>query len=748
MKKIEVRKSLYPLMTVLIFYIFSSNVLSQVRVLPPAKKADTAVGIFVDAETYRRIGEAVQDYRDAVEADGLSAYIVISEWPDPMVIRDQIRNLMRKEIPLEGIVLVGDIPIPMILDAQHLTSAFKMDQERFARIRTGVPSDRFYDDLDLKFDYIDQDEVNPLLFYYSLSPESPQKLESDIYSGRIKPPVQDESRYEMLEKYLRRVARQKKMDNRLDRGIVISGHGYHSESLTAWTGEHLELREHFPRLFQSGGQMHHLYHQMDIDLKREALLQLQQPELDMAIFHAHGDDDLQYLSGLPEGRNVQENIEAVKYYLRSKIRQAERRRQSVEATISDFREKLDVPESWFAGTFEDSVILADSLLNYGLDIHVADIRNISPQAEFMIHDQCFNGAFIHAPYIAGEYVFGNGTVVAAAANSVNIIQDLWANENLGILALGARVGFWNKSRNYLETHIIGDPTFRFAGAAGRTEKEFWKPGVVSGRDWRKYITHSSPVVRAWAVHELYALEGQKYEPDLIRIYREETAFIVRLQALKCLARSRSAAFQDILKLSVTDPSELIRRISVKWMGDIGREEYLPFLVDNLFLDPAKRVNTNAWEAISRINASAALTVARDRAANLPVQYIDGDILDRLITRSRSDSTWIYEQLLPAIASDSLELKKRISTVRTFRYYRFQSTLPFLQKMLQDQNQPEMLRRTVAEALGWYTFSYQRESILQTCRTLLMEVPDGSPVTAEIRKTIRRLETGANNPVTP
>jgi hypothetical protein len=717
---------------------------SHLRIIQPVRKMSSAVLIVIDSVSYSHVAEPLGLYRDAIEMDGLSAYILIDEWKDPSQIRDQIKTMIQDRLPIEGVILVGDIPIPMILDAQHLTSAFKIDQARYSRIRTAVPSDRFYDDLDLVFNYLEQDSTNPLLFYYSLSADSPQKIESEMYSGRIMPGVKGDEKYLQLNRYLSRIAQQKRQKNPLNHAMVVSGHGYHSESLTAWADEYQEMREHLPSLFNSGGDLIMLYHQMDFDLKRMTLLQLQQPELDLAIFHAHGNEDAQYLAGLPEGNSVQENIEAIKYYLRSKLRQAQQQKKSVEETMADFKSKLDVPESWFAGAFTDSSIISDSLLNYGLDIHVADIRQIFPQAEFMILDQCFNGAFIHAPYIAGEYVFGKGTTIAAAANSVNIIQDLWIDQNLGLLTFGTRVGKWNQQRNYLETHIIGDPTFHFTPESSYPGKPFWQKEVISDKTWQKYLKQGPPSLRALAVQELYRSGGQAFESNLVQIYQDDPAFIVRLQALQCLAELRSPTFENILELSVTDPFELIRRFTVKWMGDIGKEKYLPYLLNNLMLDPAKRVNTNSWDAISKIGSSRAIDMVKE----LPADHISKEIIERLHSQAYSDSNWIYNELLTKINNDTLDLKKRISAARTFRYYRFQEIVPHLLQMLQDREQPEILRVTIAEALGWYGMNYQRNIIVHLCQKQLAIEPEHSAVAREIYKTIQRLETGPNNVMTP
>ena len=74
-------------------------------------------------------------------------------------------------MPLGGVDLVGDVPVPMIRDAQFLTAAFKMDQERTWQ-QSSITSDRYYDDFDLQFDFLKQDSLQHLFFYYSLNPHS------------------------------------------------------------------------------------------------------------------------------------------------------------------------------------------------------------------------------------------------------------------------------------------------------------------------------------------------------------------------------------------------------------------------------------------------------------------------------------------------------------------------------------------------------------------------------------------------
>jgi hypothetical protein len=160
--------------------------------------------LVIDPESYEQARTEVAAYAAAIESvDGLKVHTVIDRWGVPDSIRAALMRLHAdKKIGLEGVVLVGDIPIAMIRDAQHLTSAFKMKQS-MDRKRSSVPSDRYYDDFGLDFTYQGRDDDAPY-FYYSLTAKSEQRLEPDLYSGRIRPTdAGGTSRYEKLRAYAR-----------------------------------------------------------------------------------------------------------------------------------------------------------------------------------------------------------------------------------------------------------------------------------------------------------------------------------------------------------------------------------------------------------------------------------------------------------------------------------------------------------------------------------------------------------------
>jgi hypothetical protein len=722
---------------------------SAVEMLTPLKTHPYAIAVFVDQETYAQIDSAVLAYRDAVEADGLGCYVVIDEWPNPEAIKARILRLAAEQAPvLEGVVFVGEIPIPMIRDAQHLSSAFKMDQQRFSWQRSSIPSDRFYDDFDLRFKFLEQDSSQQLLFYYSLLPESPQQISREIYSARIKAPINGERKYELLKQYFLRVAAQKRKPEMLDNFLVFNGHGYHSESLAAWEAYSLALREQFPQLYQPGGSFRNYYHSMSYELKEVILRELQQPELDMAIFHAHGGVEAQYLLGAKEaGGSLPLNVAAAKLFLRSKLRDAADRDKPIEEVITYYRDNYDIPESWFADALRDSIRLADSLFTAKQDLYVEDILPLAPQAELVIFDECFNGAFQKTPYQAGAYIFSSGTVVAGVANSVNVKQDIWADEDLGMLNYGIRLGLWHQRLNYLESHIIGDPTFHFdSGKDLNLIQLLHNPRWLKA--WKGLLNSNDIPIRALAVEAIYHIRGAEFEPELLIIYQKDPAFQVRLKALKCLAQLRTPAFAEILMQSVNDPYELIRRFTVNWMGVIGKECYLPLLAEKIIRDPSERVAYIAKGALEKISPVKGLAACRKSMMSMPDSTRQSELMVYLENSLKRTESWLFEELLPNIQNDSLTLKKRISEVRTFRNYQFQEALPILMDLTESPTTENELRVSLLEALGWYGFSHNRTELEQLCERLCQNTTVFPEVRDEALKTLKRLQAGANDPINP
>lgn len=734
-------------LVILILFVFSISSFAQIIVKKPVRKSPTSFAIIIDKTTYDKTSDAVDAYKNAIENDGLATYVLINDWKNPDEIKSEILKLYKSKNPLEGIVLIGDVPIPMVRKAQHMTSAFKIDENQPMFV-SSIPTDRFYDDLDLKFNFIKQDSSHKLCFYYTLSPDSPQRVEKDIYSGRIKASIDDNSKYEVIKNYLLRVVQQKKQQNQLTNMMVFTGHGYNSEALTAWTDEHLALREQFPHLFTPGHTLKHLNFRMSDQMKEVVLSELQDPKLDIAIFHAHGEDDTQYLVDLPNPKSPDGKIESVKLYLRSKLRTAKRRKQSVDEAKAYFMKSYNVPESWFEGAFSDSVIKADSILENTLDIHADDARKIASQPKLMIFDECFNGSFHESPFIAGEYVLGKGNTIAGIANTTNALQDQWIDELIGLLKYGLRLGQWHKFNNLMESHLIGDPTFHFSSVDGLDLKNLISSHQKDLAYWKKMLQSSDDIpLRSLSIAMLYKNLGQKYEKDLVDIYRKDPSFNIRMQCMKYIAEINSPVFRQILKESILDPYELVRRISADWMGKSGLKEYLPIMAKRMLTDESDRVSYNLKSTMVFIDPVAAYEECVKALDQMPSNANKDKLKETLKSSILRNKEWLEKELIPGITSDTLKLKKRISNVRTFRNYNFEQAIPVLISLAKNQKEDKDLRVSVLEALGWYALSANKGIIAQACEEIIKDSSNPKEVIDEATKTKNRIKEGYSNLIT-
>ncbi len=101
--------------------------------------------IVIDSRSYSEAKAGIDGYQELVKSRGLHPILVIDRWGMPDSIRSELIRLYNdKDHPIEGCVFIGDIPIARTREAQHMTTAFKMDQDgQFDRTEYTVASDRF-----------------------------------------------------------------------------------------------------------------------------------------------------------------------------------------------------------------------------------------------------------------------------------------------------------------------------------------------------------------------------------------------------------------------------------------------------------------------------------------------------------------------------------------------------------------------------------------------------------------------------
>ena len=718
--------------TAVLLCLASAGTTAQTVIPPQDRGKNPTFAIFTDEQTWQHCRQALEEYRDVLNDEQLPTYIVYNDWKRPEEVKAIIRQLHRHK-RLEGAVFVGDIPIAMIRKAQHLTSAFKMD-EATDRRESSVPSDRFYDDLHLEFDAVGQDSIRPQFFYYELAVRSPQHIRCDIYTGRIKPVADGRDKYQQINQYLRKAVREHRTPNALDQFFSYTGHGSYSNSLTAWTTEPFTLREQLPGVFDRNGRTRFMRFSMYDYPKDEVSNMLRREDLDLAIFHEHGTPDRQYLSATPPTHDTEAHIRAMQAdrrdYVRTWVKDAEGLRKAYQELDTDY----GLDSTWFAGYDDAAQQALDSLDDLRTGLVLTDISRIAPNVRMVIFDACYNGDFREDDYIAGRYIFSEGRTVVAFANSVNVLQDKQANELLGLLGMGARMGQWAQLTNILESHVIGDPTLRFASFDPAVDGTALCSRPYNEREMLRLLA-SSPYadVQNLALHRLYR-HGYRGLSDLLRqTFLTSPLATVRYTSLALLEKLNDDNFRDVLIPALTDANEFIRRTAVRKMEAVGRNDYVPHLVQ-AYVDDRLSVRL-------AFNVMLGLYVFDEQPVR---QAIDSILHDSYVT----DTARFRQELLAAYdkrqSSDKAIIGKqekerwRILYIQSLRNYPIHGSVPDYLRILQDPEESDQLKVSLLQALAWYTLSRERENIAQACNRLRKDKHASPTVRMEAERTYYRL----------
>jgi hypothetical protein len=704
-----------------------------------SKKKESSFAIVVDKISYDEAKNEIEAYALSVEKQGLKTVLIIDEWQQPDSIRMRLKELYQSENKLEGAVFIGEIPIPMLRDCQHFSSAFKMDQVRFLWNRSSVPSDRFYEDFDLQFDYLKQDTVHTLYHYYSLKAESPQRLTPDIYSGRIKPP-KGENQYELLRNYLKKVVAFKSNPSKVDQIMFFTGHGYNSQDPKTWMDEKLALSQQFDYLSGQQNFMEYINFQNEEHIKFRLMAELKRKDLDIALLHHHGGPRAQYLDGMPETQSIQDQIEDVKYYLRSKIRYSNKSPEKLAEAKTYYKNRLGVTDSWFDGSFDEKVIKEDSIYNANLDIYIEDHENYFSNVPFIMLDACFTGSFNLDEYLSGEYIFDEGKTIAVQANSVNAFQDKYPDEMVSLLGLGMRLGFWNQMNCTLETHIIGDPTMSFAQFDTDVNVNEWITSKSDDSDfWKKQLSSKYADVQSLALRKLFEIEGADVSDLLLKVFKESNIFPVRTEALRMLSICKDNNFIEAVNLGINDSYELIQRFSTIYMSESGDPSHIPYLVKAILRNNiSKRVNYNLKDAVSMFDKEellAELGMQVDQAEYLLDKPKTLNDLKKMIQYSCDKMTKYIEE----IANPETTEKDIYFNIRSFRNKPVHPHLETLISYL-DTTSSEKIKLSGIEMLGWFDHSYKRSIISDFCEKELLDESVSDACKKELLKTKNRINT--------
>lgn len=714
----------------------------------PVMVLANSFAIVIDRTTYSKAKDAVENYRKAVEHDGLKTYLIAAEWANPSQVRDSLKALYNRDKTLEGCVLVGDIPIAMIRNAQHMTTAFKMNEQTFPIRESSVPSDRFYDDLHLKFKYLSQDKDDSALYYYKLTEDSPQRLNPNFYSARIRyPEGKDGDKYQAIADFLNKAAKAKyAQPNKLDQVVSYNGASYNMDCLMVYMDEEKAYRENYPLAFQNGTGFKHWNFRMNHAMRNYLLSELKRDGIDVFMFHEHGAPDQQLINGNEACQETSSRLASVKREIYSHTKKRAKKGESLDSLQQMFSVKFGLAAGFWDDYANAEYWKKDSIAHAESYISLPDLENIVSNPTFVMFDACYNGSFQDKDQIAGRYIFNPGSTLVVQGNTRNVLQDRWTIEMIGLLSHGIRVGQYNKLVATLEGHLIGDPTVRFAPISANTVSTDILTKADNRKYWNRLTKSKYPDIQNLALRMLTDCDFGLSEGNekakaatsamLLSTFRTSPFNTVRMEALKMLSRYGGGDFTEAVRLGLNDPYERIARSSADYAGRIGDVSLLPDIVRVLFEDEDRiriqyQLNTSLFlfpkeKVIDEVRRYLSASNRMDKKAEM--EKAVESIADNFAFRDRGDSV---------IMDAKAKTDKRISAIRFLRNNPRTQSLDTYLTFLNDTSVPQNLRVLMAEALGWFDLSCRKADIRSFIRKMLVE---GQPdeLKEELLQTLERL----------
>ncbi len=708
----------------------------------PTQQCPSSFAIIVDDVTYNHCMQEINAYRDAVQSDGLSTWIVRSLWEDPMDVRMAIKKLREADPRLEGMVLVGDIPVAMIRNAQHMTTAFKMDEKAFPWPESSVPSDRFYDDLHLEFEYLRADSTQAHLFYYKLSESSPQNLAPDMYSARIRyPEAMGGNKYSEISAYLKKAAnaKQENKSNRVDQVFAYNGDSYNSDCQIVWLDDEKAYRENFPLAFGRELGFKHWNFRMRHPMKYHLFDELRRDDVDVFMFHEHGLPTGQLINGEEICEVFDDRYRMLKSTLYNTL-VAHSVRHDRDTMRMQMQEKYNLTDKFLGDLDSEDFWLNDSIHYADERITTEDFRLMQriSNPRFVMFDACYNGSFQEDDYMAAPYIFNPGKTIVAQGNTRNVLQDRWTIEMLGLLSHGVRVGQYNRLIASLEGHLLGDPTMHFAPIEDNSINTDITLKRADREHWMKMLDSRYADVQALSLRMLADADEAGTMSDMLLDVMKNSRFnVVRMEALKLLSRYGGDNFVEGIRIGLSDPYEMVARQSAIYAGNNGDEALLGTLVKVLIDDNERlRVQMSCNRALQLYPSQKVEKAVEDYYASSNRQAADeekGRLL-RSLQRTFDSDAKSHAVLMDKSAPEA----KRIAAIRTVRNYPFHFHVSDYLSVVADDENPAEVRTVMAEALGWFGQSHRQAEILDAIKNIPTDSMDDD-LKDEIAQTINRLE---------
>lgn len=687
----------------------------------------SSFAVIVDNETYKNVREEIDAYKNILDNEGLNTFVIAKNWENPDQVKDEILKLSR-ENALEGVVFVGEIPIVMVRGGQHLTSAFKMHEKKFPMNDSSVPSDRFYDDFDFDFEFISKDTLDSNRFYYRLTSKGTQSIESDIYSARILVPEGIKGdKYQMYRDYFTKIVAAHQEDNTFDKFIFFAGHGYNSDCMTIWRQKPIIYRDYFAEAFEKSSGNRFYNFRQDNYMKFKLFSEIQRTDIDLFQFNEHGAFNTQYINGGAMPESLGESLDLLKQSFRSLYRSRYQGSKYEKDFIEEAANSYYMDRSMFSDANIRKTAEQDRESYRNTNIYLDDIAKLKTGARVVILNACYNGSFHRKDgYVAGYHLFNGGRCVAVQGNTVNVLQDKWEDQLIGYFPMGIRIGLWQKEFSYLESHLLGDPTFRFSSSRDKALTQKIYANLVDNRShtsfWKSLLKKEDPMLRAVGIKRL---SGKLSSSKLLKIFKTDDAPVVRQQALLALQSFADANSVEAVKYGLNDVFEVIRVRSCSMAADLGDNSLIPYLVKAYSQHPeAIRVSFAASSALCVFPTDLVIKAIKDAGE-------DTSSFERKLKGVDND--------IKTIINKELSFAKRESAIRGLRNNHYHYATESLLKVLEDNSESTELRVVLAEALGWYEMSVEKSKIINSFNSILSQEGIDSALVEQLTKSLKRLK---------
>jgi hypothetical protein len=730
-------KQLFNLLLGSVPFFFQQATAQQALARP--QRTDAVVAVITDEAI--AAAPSFRQYCQMLESkESLGVYAVAANWKNPDEVRNTVLDIRKKYPSLEGMVLIGNVPVAMIRNAQHMTTAFKMDEIKYDRKQSSVASDRFYDDVDLRFRSIGQDADNPLWFYYELEESSPQSIRSELYSGRIMSHASGEARIQEISRFLDKAVAARNTKNPLNQMLAFTGGAYNSESITSWLHEQYALQEALPAVFKHAEGYRALHFSIDQKMKYRLFSELQRPGLDLTLFTEHGDIEKQYINNPPSGDDLDFSLSFIKQYLRNSLRRAVQKKQDTAQAKQALIKKYGVPDAWFDDAFgNDSLHIADSIFATSGNIYSSELKDIRPSSRMVIFNACYNGSFHHPANISAAYLFGDGQTLVTHGNTTNVLQDKWTIEHIGLLERGARAGQWSRIINTLESSLNGDPTWHFDHAQSAAVNKMLAAAQTPAY-WKKQLAQQDITWQMVAMRRLFEANANEYAPLFRKIYGNASSRNVRMEALRLLSLTGDSNYLAVAGIALRDPYELIRRKSAEWIAKAGHDQFIPQLLDLLLAFPDDaRTSWTAGRVLAVLNTDELIKHIEAKKESFSFEYNSKTTYEELLQLAASGKRDATETLHGILDKNAIE-SARIQKVRLLRNMYYHHLIPQFIIVMEDPSEPVELRKNLVEALGWFVNSYNKSLITGACKKLMASNDTPPVLKAEAIQTIGRLQS--------